>query len=124
MKNTALLLLAFLFTTLSCSQFEDSLLIGQWKAVELLEENQKLEVPLEEVSLEFGVVNAYFYNSTLNYKEAGTYYFEEPYLFTVDTIHQASSEKAVQVVKLTNDSLHLKMQENGKDRLLKLLKVN
>jgi hypothetical protein len=45
-------------------------------------------------------------------------------LYTLDTINQASSEKAVKIVNLTPDSLFLKMNEEGKIRIVKLFKVN
>jgi len=113
-----LLLLCFLF---SCSPVDDDLLIGEWQASELLEEGKALDVDLQEITLSFSDEN-YYYTSTLNYRESGSYFINERYLFTVDTLNRASSEKAVEVQMLSADSLHLRMQEGGKERLLKLVK--
>lgn len=115
------LAIVFLGTLLSCSPIDDELLIGEWQAAALFEEGQPLDVDLDDISLTFGNKN-YHYTSTLNYRESGSYSVDERYLFTVDTIHRASSEKAVEIKLISADSLHLRMQENGKERLLKLVK--
>ena len=44
-------------------------------------------------------------------------------LYTLDTVNKASSEKAVQIEMLTCDSLYLKMDANGSERIVKLYKV-
>lgn len=113
--------LPVLFLIFSCSPVDDNLLIGKWKAATLYEEGQPLEVNLTDITLAFSAKN-YHYTSTLNYRESGSYFVDERYLFTIDTLHRASAEKAVEIQLLSADSLHLRMQENGKERLLKLVK--
>lgn len=106
----------------SCSPIDDNLLLGEWQAAALLEEGDSLAVDVQEITLSFND-DMYHYTSTLNYRESGNYFVNERYLFTIDTINQASSEKAVEIQLLSADSLHLRMQESGKERLLKLVKA-
>ena len=100
----------------------DELLIGRWQAAELKEEEAPVPVNLDAISFEFNTDYQYTFSSTLNYREAGTYFIDARFLYTTDTINQASTEKAVEILTLTEDSLHLRMMENGKERLLKLVK--
>jgi hypothetical protein len=44
------------------------------------------------------------------------------YLFTRDTLNQASTEKAVEILKLANDTLQLKMMDGDKERQLTMVR--
>lgn len=114
--------LALLFL-LSCSPAKENFLLGSWEAIEVTEEGQPLGVNVQEIGFTFLDEGRYTYRSTLNYKEAGSYYVESQYLFTTDTVNQATSEKAVEILQLNQDSLFLKMNDNGKERLLKLVRA-
>ncbi|MBK7873263.1 MAG: hypothetical protein IPJ74_22625 [Saprospiraceae bacterium] len=107
----------------SCVQSYKSQLPGKWQAVEVLEDEMPMDVNTEVIQFQFGKNNDYKYFGNLKYKEAGTYYIESKYLYTLDTVNQASTEKAVEIVKLTGDSLFLKMNDNGRERLMKLIKL-
>ena len=107
----------------SCASLKDDLLLGDWQATEIIEEGKALPVNVEEIKLSFKGEDFYLFNSTLNYKEAGSYFLDSKYLFTTDTVNHASTEKAVEVIKLTQDSLVLKMNDSGKERLLRLSKM-
>lgn len=98
-------------------------MLGSWEAIEVTEEGQPLGVNVQEIGFTFLDEGRYTYRSTLNYKEAGSYYVESQYLFTTDTVNQATSEKAVEILQLNQDSLFLKMNDNGKERLLKLVRA-
>lgn len=117
-----LILLCTLLAGAACQQMNDQLLVGKWQATELLEENTPVDINTNEISFEFREDQNYAYQSTLNYREAGEYAVEGPYLYTTDTLNQASTEKAVEIILLTEDSLYLRMQQNGKERLLKLIR--
>lgn len=108
---------------LSCNSTNEVELVGNWQAFEVLEEGELLPVNYKEIKFSFHADESYKYFSTLNYREAGSYFVEKPYLYTRDTLNQASSEKAVEIIKLTPDSLFLKMNEGNKQRILKLAKV-
>lgn len=107
----------------SCTSVEEDLLLGDWQASEIMEEGTPLSVNTTEIQLSFNGDDFYLFNSTLNYKEAGSYFIDSKYLFTTDTVNHASTEKAVEIIKLTPDSLILKMNDSGKERLLRLTKM-
>lgn len=123
-KSFFWILLLGIFSFLSsCGSIDNELIIGSWEGVRVLEEGEELGVNPREISFYFGKNESYRYESTLNYKEAGSYYIESSYLFTTDTVNQASTEKAVEILLLSPDSLHIKMDDNGKERILKLVKI-
>lgn len=123
-KSFFWILLLGIFSFLSsCGSIDNELIIGSWEGVRVLEEGEELGVNPKEISFYFGKNESYRYESTLNYKEAGSYYIESSYLFTTDTVNQASTEKAVEILLLSPDSLHIKMDDNGKERILKLVKI-
>jgi uncharacterized lipoprotein YehR (DUF1307 family) len=116
--------IAAVFILTNCTNQHKKDLPGEWQGVEILEKGRPLDLNAEEVKFWFGSEERYRFQGTLNYREAGTYYLQSQYLYTTDTVNQASTEKAVEIVKLTEDSLFLKMHEAGKERLMKLKKVH
>lgn len=107
----------------ACGPDVEQQIIGNWQAVTVLEEGDSLEVDPQYIKLHFGQNKDYTYSGPLKYEESGSYYVESKYLYTLDTLNQASTEKAVQIVKLTEDSLQLLMKEGARERLLKFIKV-
>ena len=100
-----------------------NLLEGEWQGTLLLEEGDSVAIDPAELGFSFQQdEKTYTYRSTLNYKEAGSYYIQTKYLFTKDTLEAASKEKGVEILELSADSLHLKMIEEGKERIMKLVK--
>lgn len=110
-----------LLSLCGCSKFSNSKLAGNWQAVEVIQDNP-LQVDLSQVNFAFHESGNYQYNGTLGYKEAGFFEISDNKLLTVDTLNEGSSQKFVEILKLTNDSLLLKMLENGNPQLLKLVK--
>jgi hypothetical protein len=107
---------------LACAPSNEKMLCGQWQGIIVLENGDSLEIDPSIIRISFNEQNGYTYASTLNYREAGTFYADAKYLYTTDTLNQATTEKVVEIVKLTEDSLFLKMSEAGRERLLKLVK--
>jgi hypothetical protein len=107
----------------SCANDAPNLLLGQWTAFEILEEGEVLDINPSQIQLGFEESERYTYLSTLNYEEAGRYRVQTPYLYTTDTTAEQQAEKAVEIIQLTMDSLQLRMNDNGKERILKLLKT-
>lgn len=105
-----------------CQGPEEDLISGSWRGAAILEQGKLLDINPADIRLVLDPDGSYHYRSTLNYQEAGTYYVEQTYLYTRDTINQATTEKAVEIVLVSTDSLHLLMNEAGKERLLKLVK--
>lgn len=106
----------------SCAPFREKEIVGDWQATAVLENGMPMDVETQVISFRFHANDYYEFNGTLNYREAGTYYIDSKYLFTTDTINQATVEKAVEIVKLTADSLFIKMNDNGRELLMKLSK--
>ncbi len=121
MANKAFrVLMAGLLLASACAPVEENLIQGRWQGVAVLEEGEPLNIDPTVISMTFGENNSYAYSSTLNYRESGSFYIDSKYLYTTDTLNQASTEKAVEIVSLTADSLTLKMNEGGRERLLKM----
>lgn len=123
MKGT-LFTLTFLLALGGCNGMKEKALTGKWQACSVLEDGMPLDVNPDEVKFRFFENGLYTFNSTLSYKEAGTYKIIGDLLYTLDTINEASSEKTVKVMVLTEDSLFIKMNADGKEQLIKLYKAN
>lgn len=112
-----------LLVVVGCSPYSEGDLVGKWQGAQLLEGNEPLDLSPAEISFEFFESGAYEFQSTLKYREKGSFYLDGDLLVTTDTMNQASVEKTVAIVRLSSDSLHLLMDERGKERLLKLARI-
>lgn len=115
-------LLFLVLSMLACQDHSSTDITGVWKAIELAQEGDSLEINLEEVSFEFTKNGRYKFNSTLKYKEAGTYHIDGPFLFSTDTTQTIEQEKAVEILQLSGDTLILRMEELNKERVMVLKK--
>ena len=126
MRKTSIYTLASALMVLlfnACAQDDPNLLIGSWTAYDVLEEGQSLDINASEIKLDFHNEEIYSYKSTLDYKEAGQYTVQASYLYTTDTLQEnQAARKAVEIIQLTADSLQLRMNDEGKERILKMLK--
>jgi len=122
--STRILAVVTIFLIVGCtSPYAKDDLQGQWTGTYLEENGSPLmEVDPAELSFSF-TENGYQYQGNLNYREAGSYTLDPPYLYTTDTLNQATTEKTVEILLLSTDSLHLRMMENGAERVLKLTKA-
>jgi hypothetical protein len=120
MNRTGILLLGLLIWN-GCSQ-EDKL-CGKWQVAEAYEDGVSMGLDVSPISFQFFPNGYYNFNSVLNYKEAGTYSLRGNMLYSIDTLNKASSEKAVKILKLTQDSFAIQMNAEGKERILRLFKV-
>lgn len=105
----------------SCQKVNQIDLVGKWKAIEVLEQGSPLAVDVQKINMYF-FPNHYEYTSTLKYQEAGHYRIQSNLLFTKDTTKSDALEKAVEIAKIDKDSLFLRMNENGKERILKMVR--
>lgn len=114
----------FAVTLYACeAPISASELSGHWVAVSVTENDKPLSIDPEEIHFRFDAVHmAYNYQSTLNYKEAGSFFLEGNILHTLDTLNRASTEKIVSVVLLDDDSLKIFMVDQGNPRTLTLVK--
>jgi len=119
MKNYIFCLLCCFL--ISCGGIQQEQLKGKWTAVQLTEEGDSLKVNLEEITLGFHE-KGYDFTSTLNYKEAGIYRLNDNFLTTLDSLNEGTKEKVVEITRLENDSLYIRMIEQGKERILVMTK--
>lgn len=119
--------MACLLTGLAACQDEgpsrQELLTGRWETLEVKEEERPLQVDLSEIHFAFHTDGTYAFHSTLNYREAGRYTLRDQYLLTTDTLEAGAAEKAVEITRLSTDTLRLRMMEAGKERFLLLTKT-
>ena len=115
-------LLLMLAGMLACSGYSTGKLAGTWIGSSLTEEGEVLSVNAGDISFQFRNNGYYEFNSTVDYKEAGTFSLQGDLLYTLDTINEASTEKAVKIMELTSDSLIILMNAGGRQRILKLVK--
>jgi hypothetical protein len=105
-----------------CGEREDAQLMGEWEAVQVLEKGDSLLLDPAEVGFSFLPDNRYSYRSTLRYQEAGTWRYDNGFLFAQDTTRDGSAERIVAVEKLTADSLVLRMRADTTEHIMTLLK--
>lgn len=122
MRGTSLLI-CLSITLFGCANVQEKKLVGKWQGASLIEDGVPMQVSPSEIGFEFFNKGFYHFRSTLNYREAGRYSLIGNLLYTMDTINEASTEKSVQILELSDDSLFLKMNAEGKEQLVKLFKV-
>ncbi len=119
MDNPGILMVVCILLA-GCSGYAAGSLSGKWQCAKLEENGQELPLDASEISFRFDKDGLYEFNSTLNYREAGTFSLQGELLFTLDTINKASTEKAVRVLSLDRDTLVLQMNAEGNERVLTL----
>lgn len=92
-------------------------------ASEVAEEGQALDIDLSLILFEFDKQNRYIFENSAHLREAGQYEVRGTSLITTDTTGNNPLKKAVEITLLTRDSLHLRMNAQGKEQLLKLYRV-
>jgi hypothetical protein len=120
LRYAIILVLALLICC--CGEREDAHLLGGWQATQVLQRGDSLLLDPAEVGFSFLPNNRYTYRSTLRYQEAGTWRYDNGFLFAQDTTRVAVAERIVAVEKLTSDSLVLRMRADTTERVMTLLK--
>jgi hypothetical protein len=117
--------LAFLGIALivACGNVQEKKLVGKWQAASVTEDGMPMPISPADIGFEFFENGYYHYRSTLSYKEAGSFSVQGSLLYTLDTLNKASTEKSVQILELTQDSLFLKMNNEGKIQEVRLGRV-
>jgi hypothetical protein len=103
---------------------DDQLLLGSWEATSVTEAGDSVRLNPAEIGFTFRPDNRYTFRSTLRYREAGTWAYQEGFLRATDTTQADSPERVVAVDKLTLDSLVLRMNGDTAERVVVLLKEN
>ncbi|MFK8161944.1 MAG: hypothetical protein AB8H12_05720 [Lewinella sp.] len=115
-------LLVLVLLLCHCGEREDARLLGEWQAAQVLQRGDSLLLDPAEVGFSFLPNNRYVYRSTLRYGEAGTWRYDNGFLFAQDTTRSAATERVVAVEKLTVDSLVLRMRADTTEQVMILLK--
>lgn len=126
MKLRHLVLFISIFSGMlySCQPVDRSLLEGFWLADKVTEEGKDLELDLSDLGFEFKATNHYLYYNTEFLSEEGVYEVNGKTLVTTDTTGNNPMRKAVEIILLTQDSLHLRMNAGGKEQILYLYRMN
>ena len=126
--NSCLRIFSFLIICLlfcaGCQRLDKKDLIGKWKVVSIEEEEQPLGIDISQMYFDFFNDGTYLYQGNLKYKEAGTFYLKKNLLYTLDTTQSTSKEKAVRISLTPADSLVFKMNNQGAERLMRLVRKN
>ncbi len=121
-QKGALLYSIVILYCLSCQTIDGSKLEGHWRAAAVIEEGIPLDLDLSEISFTFQDAFYSYYNTPM-LEENGIYELSGNRLITTDTTRQNTMKKTVQVVVLTQDSLHLRMNASGREQILKLYRT-
>lgn len=121
MRTCLFTLLALLAVCFSCLR-DPSPLLGSWQAVDVRENGDSLKLNPAEIGFEFLPDNRYRYRSTLNYREAGTWQYQDGYLYAQDTTGKGATQYVVAVDLLRPDSLLLRMKADSAERIVLLLR--
>ena len=106
-----------------CQPYGTDEIAGTWRGASVLEEGKVLDIDASQIEIAFTAAGGYEFLSTLNYRESGMFRLEGDLLFTKDTLVEKAIEKAVRITALSVDSLVLKMNEQGRERILHLYKT-
>ena len=119
------LLFALIFFS-ACQKFDSKQLIGHWGFVSFTDNNHKPLNIEPDLDMSFDDKAHYEYASVwknAEYSESGSYVLKGDLLYTTNT-SKNKAEKAVQVLKLTQDTLVLKMKNAALDiQLLTLVRM-
>jgi hypothetical protein len=104
----------------ACSKFKQRDIVGNWEGALITQGEDTLKIDPKILKFSFDKNKKYTFEGTLLHKEAGDYSVYNKYLFTTDRLAEKPEEKAVEILLLSADSLHLRMNDGGNERVLKL----
>lgn len=124
MKWVGFIVMALIFAFGCAGENLYNQVTGRWKAFEITEDGNPLpQVSPDQIQLILYLDKTYQYFSTLNYKEAGKYRLDGHFLITLDTILPNAQEKTVEIAYISLDTMTIRMQEDKKERILKLVRT-
>jgi hypothetical protein len=104
----------------ACSKFKQGDIVGKWEGALITQGEDTLKINPSILKFSFDENKKYTFEGTLLHKEAGDYSVYNKYLFTTDRLVEKPEEKAVEILLLSADSLHLRMNDGGNERILRL----
>jgi len=115
------LLLIFTFSLFSCEQDQPQLL-GRWKVIDIKDDGQLQEFDMDSIYFEFLSGDSFRMTDTYGGKILGNFKMESPYLYISTFEKDGTQKKPIEILKFTDDSLHLLMNSNGVRRRIMLIK--
>jgi hypothetical protein len=119
-KSTVGVLFMAMVLAVACSKFKQRDIVGKWEGALITQGEDTLKIDPKILKFSFDENKKYTFEGTLRHKEAGDYSVYNKYLFTTDRLAEKAEEKAVEILLLSADSLHLRMNDGGNERVLKL----
>jgi hypothetical protein len=113
----------FILILVACNPIKNNDLEGFWLADRVEEAGERMDIDLSDLGFEFKGKNHYIYYNTEFLSEEGIYELKGYTLITTDTSGNNPLRKAVEILLLTNDSLHLRMNAGGKEQILYLYRM-
>jgi hypothetical protein len=101
---------------------DEAALRGEWAAEAFYKNGQTASLPHDSVRLGFLPNGLYYFTSVGHYREAGRYRTSMYYLFLTDTTTSPEQEHILKVLFLSTDTLKLRMERDGEEQQLVLLK--
>jgi hypothetical protein len=103
----------------ACSQNPEHAIAGAWNVSEISSDVELPNYNISDFHFEFYPNGSYQYTGNMYYREAGRFSINSGYLYTTDTLLDGGSEKAVQIIKLSRDSLVLRMANETVMRMVR-----
>lgn len=113
-----LCLLILLVACKKTPQASERPLKGLWRATAFYVGDSITNVDVSHVTLELTNNSRFSFVNNIGQAEAGTYIYTDSLLITTDTMVSPPVEKAMHVVKVSKDSLVLRMNFNAKEALM------
>jgi hypothetical protein len=120
-KFGRLVMIGVTFYFLACEHHSPEALTGDWRADVVVEEGDTIEMDLASVSLSFTQDQHFKYKHTQRDSLAGSYNLSKGLikLFVTDP---ATDTIIIQLANLNENSMILRMNHEGKERLVTLIK--
>lgn len=108
----------FLLLCCAACSLDVKQLEGHWQAGAFYEKGQSVNVPLDEISLDFYPAGRYAFHSTAHYSEYGTFRDSGHHLYLTDTTIVVPKVRKIKVLYLSSDSLKIEMAKEGHSQVL------
>lgn len=105
----------------SCGQKKQQLL-GKWKVIDVQDAGQPQEFDMDSIYFEFKEKDTFRMTDTYGGKILGAFRMEPPYLYISTFEQDGKKDQPIEMLKFTEDSLLLLMNNNGVKRTITLVK--
>lgn len=96
---------------------------GNWQINKMLVHDTALKIDYQIMKLQFMPLHRYSFTNNLNQTEAGIFEIKDSLLLLSDTTKTKIVERAIQIMRLSNDTLLLRQNFQGNEARLILTKI-